>query len=139
MKLNSTSHKVTALAAEAVLVRSGYPTGEIVFKHSETLPFKVDPEEVPKGCEMYPIQNEDSDMGNKYGQHYLFFTVDLISAVKPKKLAAVTDFNYFGFGRRSDLGDFWLHELLLHFKPHWMLLIKHPIKRMKHLMNQLIR
>lgn len=106
--LNSTSHKVVALASAIGEIKKQFVEEEVILTHREKLPIKCDlnlcTEELPTGCEMYAMSNEDDTMGQEYGQHYLIYSVDLVSVEKPKK-KVVAAMNLAAFGSPSDLGD----------------------------------
>jgi hypothetical protein len=87
--LNSSSHKVTAMAAVVQNYKKKFLEEEVVLTHREKLPFRCDTnlctEELPTGCEIYPLANEDETMRVEHKQHYLIYSVDLVSVEKPKK------------------------------------------------------
>lgn len=107
--LNSSSHKVTAMAAVVQNYKKMFLEEEVVLTHREKLPFRCDTnlctEELPTGCEIYPLANEDETMRVEHKQHYLIYSVDLVSVEKPKKKMIAARMNLAAFGSPSDLGE----------------------------------
>lgn len=106
--LNASSSKVTAMAMAVQSYKNQFVNEEIVLTHREKLQFKCDAnlctDDLPTGCEWYPIRNEDEVMHAQYGQHYLIYSVDLVSVEKPKR-TMVAEMNLLAFGSPSELGD----------------------------------
>lgn len=109
VQLNTSSHKFTAMAMAVENYRKQFANDEIVLTHREKLPFKCDTnlctEELSKGCEIYPIANDDEEMRDQYNQHHMIYSVDLVSADKPKKTMVFAAMNLAAFGSPSELGE----------------------------------
>jgi hypothetical protein len=92
-KLHINHSKVSGLHQAILEYKARFPNETVVLTDVVKLPIKVETglctTDLPEGCEIYPVLNEDPDLAAD-GQNYLIYSVDLISVMKPKKARVAT-------------------------------------------------